>query len=81
MYKSLTKSFALSACIFLCVVLFSCSADYSLDGKWKFPDDSTIQFSTKRGPILHAETILPARVIFRSSLPAYWRQMTEAVFQ
>lgn len=49
MYKSLTKSFALSACIFLCVVLFSCSADYSLDGKWKFPDDSTIQFNTKKG--------------------------------
>ena len=49
MHKSGKKIFAVSALFFISIVFFSCSGKYDLNGKWKFPDGSSIKFDTKKG--------------------------------
>lgn len=49
MHKSGKKIFAVSALFFISIVFFSCSGKYDLNGKWKFPDGSSIKFDTEKG--------------------------------
>lgn len=49
MLKSSKNIFAVSALFFISIVFFSCSSKYDLNGKWKFPDGSSIKFNTKNG--------------------------------